>query len=223
MNRRDTIIIAVLVNAGLLMVLFATATRSGEKAEKPEKKVELAKELPTKKVEKKLVPEPEAESFDDFLAAAFSEETEEIVLEDLLEPEPVAQQVVAPAPPVAPPQQENMIKVTVKSGDFLEKIARNNHTTVAAIMKANNISSTNLRVGQVLNIPVKEKPVEKSAEVAVASSPQTGGEFYVVKDGDSPWLIASKNRVKLEDLLRLNGLDEQRARRLRPGDKLRIR
>ncbi len=222
MNRRDTIIIAVLVNAGLLMVLFATATRSGEKAEKPEKRVELAKELPTKKVEKKLIPEPEPESFDDFLAAAFSEETEEIVLEDLLEPEPVVQPVVA-APKVVNSSTETTIKVTVKSGDSLEKIARNNQTTVAAIMKANNISSTNLRVGQVLNIPVKEKAPEKFGEVAVASAGQTTGEFYVVKEGDSPWLIASKNRVKLEDLLRLNGLDEQRARRLRPGDKLRIR
>lgn len=207
MSRRDTIIIAVLVNAGLLMVLFATATRSGEKPEKAQKRVELAKELPTKK--KKEIPVPEVDAFDDFLAEAFSEDTEELVLADVIEPEPVVQ--------AAPPVQENLVKVTVKSGDFLEKIARNNNTTVAAIMKANNMTSTNLRVGQVLSVPVREKPLNPAAPAAAES------EYYVVKDGDSPWLIASKNRVRLEDLLRLNGLDEQKARRLRPGDKLRIR
>lgn len=210
MSRRDTIIIAVLVNAGLLMVLFATATRSGEKAEKPHKKVELAKELPTKK--KKPVPEPEIDTLDDFLAEAFAEDTEELVLANVIEPEPVIEKPLAPTP-----SQENMVRVTVKSGDFLERIARNNNTTVAAIMKANNMSTTNLRVGQVLNVPVREK-----AEIADAPS-AAEAEYYVVKDGDSPWMIASKNRVRLEDLLRLNGLDEQKARRLRPGDKLRIR
>ena len=211
MSRRDTIIIAVLVNAGLLMVLFATATRSGEKAEKPHKKVELAKELPTKKVKKKIISAPEVDAFDDFLAAAFEEETEELVLDDLFEPEPVHR------PALASIAAENLVRVTVKSGDFLERIARNNNTTVAAIMKANSMTTTNLRVGQVLNVPVHEKPARA---VAAASSE---GEYYVVKDGDSPWLIASKNRVRLEDLLQLNGLDEQKARRLRPGDKLRIR
>ena len=209
MSRRDTIIIAVLVNAGLLMVLFATATRSHDKVEKPSKKVELAKELPTKK-------KPEVvetnDNFDDFFAQAFAEETtEELVLSHLPEPEPVAAPVAVEAT-----FAENMVKVTVKSGDFLERIARNNNTTVAAIMKANNLSSTNLRVGQVLNVPVNEKP-EAQTHASAAE------EFYIVKDGDSPWLIASKNRVRLEDLLRINGLDEQKARRLRPGDKLKIR
>ncbi|MCH9610685.1 MAG: hypothetical protein S4CHLAM81_05970 [Chlamydiales bacterium] len=206
MNRRDTIIIAVLVNAGLLMVLFATATRSHDRAEKPHKKVELAKELPTKQVLK----EPELESFDDLFADTFSEQTEELTLADLAEPQPVIEEVVSPA------LNDNVVKVTVKSGDFLERIARNNNTTVAAIMKANGMTSTNLRVGQVLNVPVQQKasaPARTSNEA----------EYYVVKDGDSPWLIASKNRVKLDDLLKMNGLDEQKARRLRPGDKLRIR
>lgn len=212
MSRRDTIIIAVLVNAGLLMVLFATATRSGEKAEKPEKKIELAKELPTKK--KKLLPEPAAESVDDFFAEVFAEHTEEIALNEVAPPEPVVQK-----PAIVASEPQNMVKVTVKNGDFLERIARNNNTTVAAIMKANNLSTTNLKVGQVLNVPVREKAEESLSPVAAT----TEAEYYVVKEGDSPWMIASKNRVRLEDLLRLNGLDEQKARRLRPGDKLRIR
>ncbi len=228
MSRRDTIIIAVLVNAGLLMVLFATATRSGEKAEKPNKKLELAKQLPVeeeigrphKRVElarelptKEMLGEPAVDTFDEFLASAFTEESEELTLAALPAPEPISQPQAPPLPTASP--KENCVKVTVKSGDFLERIARLNNTTVAAIMKTNNLSTTNLRIGQVLTVPVQGKsaPVKSSSEV----------DYYVVKDGDSPWLIASKNHVRVEDLLRLNGLDEQKARRLRPGDKLKIR
>lgn len=213
MSRRDTIIIAVLVNAGLLMVLFATATRSGEKKEKPPRQIELAKELPTKKKRVEKAPILEDDLLDEFLSPTFDEHTEEIALAELEapEPKPVPKPVVA-----APVVEENTVRVTVKSGDFLEKIARANNTTVAAIMKANNLSTTNLRVGQVLNVPVREQKIETQAVSAE-------GEYYVVKEGDSPWLIASKNRIRLEDLLKMNGLDEQKARRLRPGDRLKIR
>ena len=48
-------------------------------------------------------------------------------------------------------------------------------------------------------------------------------DFYVVKEGDSPWAIALSNGIRLDELLKLNGLDEQKARKLRPGDRLRIR
>jgi peptidoglycan DL-endopeptidase LytF len=105
--------------------------------------------------------------------------------------------------------------VTVKKGDFLEKIAKAHNTTVASIMKASKMSSTNLRVGQVLQVPVNEK--------SAASAPKSENDYYVVKEGDNPWLIASKNRIRLEDLLKLNGLDEAKARKLRPGDRLKIR
>lgn len=206
MSRRDTIIVAVLVNAGLLLVLFATATHSTEKKER--NRVELAKELPAKKKKIETPILEEEDFFDDFLTTTLDNQREEIALEPI-EPKPVIKEV-----PPAVTELENCVRITVKSGDFLEKIAKAHHTTVAAIMKANHLNSTNLKVGQVLVIPLQEKSVE---------TPESEGEYYVVKEGDSPWLIASKNRVRLEDLLRINGLDEQKARRLRPGDRLKIR
>ncbi len=103
---------------------------------------------------------------------------------------------------------------------MLEKIAKANQTTVAAIMKANNMSSTQLKIGQVLRIPVGQKG---GSSILTPAGTPAQGEFYVVKEGDSPWLIASRNKINLEELLRLNNLDEQKAKRLRPGDKLRIR
>lgn len=44
---------------------------------------------------------------------------------------------------------------TVKAGDTLEKIAKRNGTTVAAIQKANGIKGSNIRIGQKLTIPTK--------------------------------------------------------------------
>ena len=116
---------------------------------------------------------------------------------------------------------------------MLEKIARYHHTTVAEIMKANKLTSSNLRIGQVLKIPNKAihkaeaspiaytHPALAAAVNSVVSD--TGTKYYVVKKGDNPWTIAVKNHLKVEDLLKLNNMNEDQARRLKPGDQLRIK
>ncbi len=224
MSRRDTIIIAVLVNAGLLMLLFATAMRSDGS-----KSLEIADATPAVQ---EVVASPSIQSQEDILASYASPPTlcnprEEIVLEEefaLTLPPTAVEKVVKVEPPplqpeqprLAPSSQGFIVNVTVKKGDALEKIARANNTSIAAIMDANNLSSSQLKIGQVLRVPVSNGVVK---QVRASGS----GEFYVVKDGDSPWLIASKNNVRLDELLRLNGLDDHKARRLRPGDRLRIR
>jgi LysM repeat protein len=57
---------------------------------------------------------------------------------------------------------------TVKSGDTLTKIAKANGTTVKAIESENNLSTTKIKVGQKLKIPVK---AEVAAPVAPAPVP----------------------------------------------------
>lgn len=87
-------------------------------------------------------------------------------------------------------------------------------------MQINDLSSTQLKIGQVLKVPVYDKQeTTKNPQVKVASAE----DFYTVQEGDSPWTIALRNRIRLEDLLKMNDLDEQKARKLRPGDQLRIR
>jgi LysM repeat protein len=44
-----------------------------------------------------------------------------------------------------------------------------------------------------------------------------------MKVGENPWAIAIRHHMKLDELLRLNGLNEEKARKLKPGDRLRIR
>lgn len=236
MSRRDTIIIAVLVNAALLMILFATAIRTGDSKEIKKKNTQSAD----------LAVAPSIQTIQDDLLNEFVtsvptlahpigslypfEETEIVIAPQNAPnyaPAPIAHNPHGAAPlnlshPVER-QDPLFVNITVKKGDFLEKIAKANNTTVAAIMKASNLSSTQLKIGQVLKVPLTKG--DKVPASPTPSSPHApgAGEYYIVKEGDNPWLIASRNKINLEELLRLNGLDDQKAKHLRPGDRLKIR
>lgn len=243
MTRRDTILVAALVNAGLLIVLFVSALKSSEDTEKV--------------VVKKSVPEPahrEVIAYNEPKKIAGDEV--DLVLKQYAQPDPLQLPVVAevpaapnfvedlqgivqaapvvavaptPAPTPAPafavapaPTTASWTEVKVKKGDVLEKIARQHHTTVTEIMKANHLSSTQLKIGQVLKISTSSKEVSApKVETAVLDSAPS--KFYTVKSGDSPWTIAVKNHMKVEELLKLNNMTEEKARKLRPGDQIRIR
>ncbi len=142
-----------------------------------------------------------------------------------------------------------LVEMTVKKGDVLEKIAKAHGTTVSAIKKANHLSSEKLSIGQVLKVPVKkttarEKPAEKATAQASQGSAKTKQEsrqeskqqaggtggaegmeavYYVIKNGDNPWKIAKQFNVNFEDILKLNQLDEERARNLKAGEKIRVK
>lgn len=244
MNRRNTMIIAAAVNAVLLAVLFITARHSEPEIEYSPKiaPIKILEPVPivekaSEKLEKKpeviakpaqIIRNPVVSKAE--LAAQFADknitsgkEPPASSQEPSLAPEVV--EASAPEIPVVPAQsvdkvaeKETFSTVVVKKGDFLERIARANHTTVSALMQLNDLSSTQLQIGQVLRVPKTQKP-EKDLQVKTPN-PE---DFYVVKEGDSPWAIALSNGIRLDELLKLNGLDEQKARKLRPGDRLRIR
>ena len=44
-----------------------------------------------------------------------------------------------------------------------------------------------------------------------------------MKKGDNPWKIAKQFNVRFEDLLKMNNLDEERARNMKIGDKIRVK
>src|SRR5262249_15824462 len=108
---------------------------------------------------------------------------------------------------------------------------------VEAIKKANNLTTTKLAVGQTIRIPKSPTSqnelsmVSSKAATAMASAkeevkkaaPAYDIQYYTVKSGDNPWKIAKQFNVKFEDLLRLNNLDEEKARNLKIGDKIRVR
>lgn len=257
MSRRDIIIISVLVNAGLLIVLFASAIKSSPGAEyvvapaptiQETLDVAFKKEAPVSAVDE--VDQALQQFSQNALAKASSPQPLEqpsaapapsSFANDLkLIAQPEASSTPQPAPqkpfvqtlmaPIAPQSKSapDFAEIKVKKGDVLEKIARHHHTTVAEIMKVNKLTNTNLRIGQVLKIP--NKTINKAESSAISfstpsvSSPSSdvGAQYYTVKKGDSPWTIAVKNHIKVENLLKLNNMNEEQARRLKPGDQLRI-
>lgn len=205
MSRRDIIIISVLINSGLLAVLFVTAMKAD--IEIPIGPIKTPSE-----VVQEIAEAEDLGSIDEV----------DMVLKEYL-PEMIPEIEVSPPIVVEEPQpvDENFVEVLVKSGDALEKIARANRTTVDAIRKASGLKSDKLKIGQVLKVPVgtvKKEEFKKEAPLAAAEA-----EYYIVKPGDNPWKIAKNHQVKFEDLLQLNNLSEERAKNLKVGEKIRVR
>lgn len=248
MSRRDTIIIAVLVNAGLLVVLFTTALKSdrtepeiaANSAPQAPKVAELAlpKEspLPKDEVDQVLSQFPPSTTASTPATLAKKEAGPAPLnfaddLKALSQPETASGFQAAGAPSLpnetvsfaVEKPAASLSEVRVKKGDVLEKIARVNHTTVEEIMKANHLTNTRLKIGQVLKIPGKGAVAKSSSGEQNKTESEQGAKYYTVKKGDSPWTISVKNHIKVEELLKLNNLDEEKARRLKAGDKLRIR
>lgn len=82
---------------------------------------------------------------------------------------------------------------TVQKGDSLWLIANKYGTTVDKLKKANNLNTNNLSIGQILVIPSTN--VLSQNEIT-----------YVVKKGDSLWLIANKYDTTVEKIKSTNNL-----------------
>ncbi len=93
------------------------------------------------------------------------------------------------------PKYLHTSKYIVKRGDSLWIIARRFDTTTKKLQKLNNLLNTNLHIGQVLKIPGQK-----------ASPAPTKKNIYLVKRGDSPFMIAKQHNVPLERFLRTNNL-----------------
>ncbi len=230
MSRRDTIIIAVLLNAGLLIVLFATSLKSDKVDDEPSAITVLASSQTSKDDIKEGLQSTKTASA---TSPAFADPVDRVI-EQYVPPQ-IANQAAnsdqpnfladlqargdhapQPAAPQAAASAANYKEVKVKKGDVLERIAQQNHASVSEIMKANKLTSTRLTIGQVLKIP------DTGSAKTVAAAAASGGNYYTVKAGDNPWTIAVKHHMKVEELLKLNNMDEQKAKRLKVGDKIRV-
>ena len=82
---------------------------------------------------------------------------------------------------------------TVQRGDTLYSIAAKLGTTVQELTSLNNLTSSNLSIGQVLRIPTKE--IQEDEE-----------NIYIVKPGDSLYAIARDNNTTVDEIKLLNNL-----------------
>ena len=89
---------------------------------------------------------------------------------------------------------ENMDQVnvyTVKSGDTLWSIAKNNGLTVDELKKLNSLTSNKLSIGQKLKL----------------SSDTISEDTYIVQSGDTLYAIAKKNGISVDELKKYNNLN----------------
>jgi membrane-bound lytic murein transglycosylase D len=115
------------------------------------------------------------------------------------------------------------IAYKVKSGDALGKIAQNYGVSLTNLKSWNNLSSNNIRIGQVLYIYPKNNPSFSRNVASSQPAPKgvdAGSKTYTVQPGDSLWLISKKlDGVTIDQIKRLNNLNNNQ---IQPGQKLII-
>ena len=127
---------------------------------------------------------------------------------------PTMSEPSVPPPPVAP---SGATEYTIVKGDYLEKIAKNFHVSVNALLEANpGIMPTKLQIGQKINIPPPPEP----GAMAPAVAPGAGMEqVYTVKSGDNLTKIATKFGTTVKALRAANNLKTDS---IKVGQKLTI-
>jgi peptidoglycan endopeptidase LytF len=234
MSRRDVIILSVLINTGLLAILFVTAWQSDEGV-KGAVITPLTPQVASTEAPGVLV----AQNNEEIVIAEPQAVLDSTTLQEVLvsDENTVSATSKSESTSVAKASQSAYVEVTVKRGDYLGRIASANGVTVDAIMKANNLNSAQLQVGQVLKIPKGAKESKKESATSTASVTKetksvpkdtkvlaTADEaYYIIQRGDNPWSIARKFQISHEDLLKWNQLNEEGARNLQAGQRLRVR
>ncbi len=103
---------------------------------------------------------------------------------------------------------------TVKNGDSLWKIAKNQNVSIKNIAKWNNLDiKTSLKPGQKLK-------VQTTSNTTPPSQNSLRKLKYKVRKGDSLYRIAAKFDVKINDILAWNQLSKSRY--LKPGQRLTL-
>lgn len=94
---------------------------------------------------------------------------------------------------IPPSPDTGFTEYVVRAGDTLWLLAQRYNTTVDAIKSLNGLTGNDLRIGQVLKIPTKGTP--------------DGSYFeYVVRSGDTLWLLAQRYNTTVDAIQNLNGL-----------------
>ena len=125
-------------------------------------------------------------------------------------------------------EANDRIRYRVRSGDYLGKIAKRYGVSVSSIKKWNGLKSNNLKVGQRLTIYPRRAvaSVSNTPSKSTASKTQktvSKGKYttYVVKKGDSLWLISQKYpKVSVAEIKKWNNIWS--SNNLKPGTRLKI-
>ncbi|PWG05646.1 lytic transglycosylase domain-containing protein [Polaribacter aquimarinus] len=125
-------------------------------------------------------------------------------------------------------EMDKRIRYSVKSGDFLGKVANRYGVRVSDLKRWNRLKTSRLSIGQRLYIYPKKvpfstsKPIVKRDKGLSSNSGKKGKhEIYIVQKGDSLWSISQKfKNVSVDKLKKWNNIWS--AKDLKPGTKLKI-
>jgi len=121
----------------------------------------------------------------------------------------VGQSLLIPTTTPEPPASDEYLIYNVKRGDSLYSIAREFNTTVDELIRFNQLSSSNLSIGQQLLIPLGNNDDDESDVI----------NYYTVQLGDSLYSIAQRFGTTVDELIQRNNLTTTV---LQVGDRLII-
>ena len=127
----------------------------------------------------------------------------------------------APSPQAAPRG-----RYTVRSGDSLSVVAARTKVSMRELRELNHLSSTHLRLGQVLRLPAPIKPVATATgkpaalNTAATETRTTTPGTHVVTRGDNLWDVARHYQITAEALAKANSVTSHTVLKL--GQKLRL-
>lgn len=91
----------------------------------------------------------------------------------------------------------NDLYYIVQKGDSLWSIASKKGTSVDILKALNNLKSNTLSIGQLLKLPTS---------TSSNNAPATPENIYIVKKGDSLWVIANKYNTTVDNIKKANNL-----------------
>lgn len=103
----------------------------------------------------------------------------------------------------------NYISYTVKPGDTIYSIARNNNISVDTLVQDNSLTDNNLSIGRILKIrvPAGSTVIEECFGPDYTPPEDPSNFNYTVKKGDSLYSIASKYKTSVSVIKSLNNLN----------------
>jgi peptidoglycan DL-endopeptidase LytF len=209
-SKRDTIIIAVLVNVALLSILFATAMRETRTENTVQVNAPPKEEIVTSlKMKEEKSP---------------TDEIDTVLQEYALKQKVVTLQELNKEAAKESPKELKNGNVKLVSNEGVDA-AKEKIEVKTKKKPKEKFSDKSKKAAKAKEIKAKDDMDEQDDSEEKDEEPSDGDdiEYYVIKSGDNPWKVAKKFHVKYEDLLALNGLNEEKAKNLKIGQKIRIR